>query len=457
MVLMGGSPVRLLRLSGRAAGLLRAWEHGATVGPRRGEQLLARRLVSSGQYVPLPPPGGPSPADVTVVIPVRDRPADLERLLRALEGLRCVVVDDGSDDAATTEGIASRAGAAFVALSPNQGPAAARNAGIAVASTALVAFVDSDCAPGPDWLATLLPHFADPLVAAVAPRIAPAPQAAGGVFARFGAVHSSLDRGPAAGLVRPMSRIPYVPSATLVVRRAVTGRRFFDPRLRGGEDVDVVWRLCEAGWDVRYDPSCVVEHHGPASLSEHLRRRRFYGSTAGPLARRHPMSMAPLHTSAWTAVAWVCVARRRPVGAAAALGASAAVLAHRLRGLTDDPARVAARLVAGGSLRAAVPSLGGLVRAWAPAVVAGLALRRTRRLCALALLVPALRDWAAERPDLDPLRYSALHALDDTAYGSGLWVGCGRARTIRPLVPRVVLHSRVWSAAALRPRRPDEV
>jgi hypothetical protein len=121
-VLMGGSPLRLLRLSSRATALASSWNAGARVGERRGEQLLARRLVSSGTYLPHPPAGDVDRGSVTVVIPVRDRPEQLEDLLSALHGLACVVVDDASRDAQRSERIAAMANATFIGLTTNVGP-----------------------------------------------------------------------------------------------------------------------------------------------------------------------------------------------------------------------------------------------------------------------------------------------------------------------------------------------
>ena len=91
-----------------------------------------------------------------------------------------------------------------------------------------------------------------------------------------------------------------------------------------------------------------------------------------------------------------------------------------------------------------------LTRAWSPALVLGLAFRRTRAVSALALLVPALSDWAADRQGLDPVRAVAVHVADDVAYGTGVWVGCARERTVVPLIPRVSWRSRVWSSPTLR-------
>ena len=214
-VLLGGSPLRLFRISDRAQRMVARWKSGGPVGPRRDAQLVARRLVSAGAFTAQPTGATFGPGDVTVVVPVQDRPAQLDRLLRTLDGLACVVVDDGSRDAAATKEIAEEHDARLVGLATNVGPAGARNAGLAAVRTPLVAFVDSDCMPAAGWLDPILGHFDDPLVAAVAPRIVPEPRR-GGVGAAV--PRSSLDRGAAPGLVRSGSRVPFVPSAALLVR-----------------------------------------------------------------------------------------------------------------------------------------------------------------------------------------------------------------------------------------------
>lgn len=252
--------------------------------------------------------------------------------------------------------------------------------------------------------------------------------------------------------MRPQSRIPYVPSAALVIRRDVVppGSQLFDPLLPAGEDVDLVWRLGAAGWDVRYIPTSIVEHDGPSSPTEFLARRAFYGTSAAPLSDRHPEVMAPLQASVWSGIVWLLGATRRPFLALAVLSTSVVVLARRLQGVVSDPWNVSARIAGGGTARSALPALSGLVRAWSPALVLALLFRRTRRRALGALLTPAIHDWVKAPGNLDPVRYAALHVADDVAYGTGVWAGCARARTIRPLVPRLVFRSRVWSSGSLR-------
>ena len=361
-------------------------------------------------------------------------------------GLACIVVDDASADAGATKEIAERHGARFVGLATNVGPAGARNAGLAVVHTALVAFVDSDCVPADGWLGPLLGHFDDPLVAAVAPRIVRA-----GRPARYEAARSSLDRGDRGGPVRPGSRIPFVPSAALLVRADVAmGPDLFDAALRGGEDVDLVWRLGEAGWDVRYVPSSTVAHEGPATLRAFLARRAFYGTTAAPLARRHGDALAPVHLSGWSLAVWSLVLARRPVLALAALAASIAILARRLRGLVRDPVGVAAHIAGGGTTRAGA--------AGARLADAGLVARARAR----AGLPPDARRVGAGAARPGPERLGRRPA------GPRPGARRGRARRRRRRLrhrrlgrlragadaraahPRVSWRSRVWSSPTLR-------
>jgi mycofactocin system glycosyltransferase len=450
-VLLGGSPLRLFRISPRARELTARWRTGAPVGPNAAARSLARRLVSAGAFVPRPEATTFGPADVTVVVPVRDRPAQLDRLLGSLGGLACIVVDDASADAGTTKEVAERHGARFVGLASNVGPAGARNAGMERADTALVAFVDSDCVPSEAWLGPLLGHFDDPVVAAVAPRIEPRALRPASALARYESARSSLDRGPRPGPVRPGGPIPFVPSAALVVRAdVVTGPVLFDASLRGGEDVDLVWRLDEAGWDIRYVPASTVAHDGPATVRSFVARRAFYGTTAAPLARRHPDSLPPVHVSGWSLVVWTLLLARRPLLALATLAVSIGILAGRLTGLVRDPVSVATRIAGGGTARAALPAVAGLARAWSPALLLGLAFRRTRKASTLALVLPALGDWVPHRGALDPLRFAALHVADDAAYGAGVWAGCARQRIVAPLRPRISWRARTWSSRTLR-------
>ena len=433
--LVGGSPRQVLRLS--AAG------RRAVEGLERGDEApvqmraLGRRLLDLGLAHPRPRPGA-AQMSVCIVIPAHNRAADLERCLAALEpGQPVIVVDDGSQDRAAVAAGAERHGAQLIRRESAGGPAAARNAALAHANAEIVAFLDSDCIATPGWLAPLLAHFADPLVAAVAPRIRPHPAAS--ALGRYLAVRCPLDMGAQEGYVDPAGPVRYVPSAALLVRRSALGDGF-DEALRYGEDVDLVWRLREAGGRVRYEPSVIVEHAEPLRLRDALRRRALYGSSAGALSLRHPGALPPLVLNRWPAAILALLIARQPLGAAALAAARSTLLARRLRplGLSGD---TAARWTAEATSQTALATLHYGNGVGAPLVAAALIFTRRRRWLAL-LLVPALLDRRARRPDLGSATWTALFLADEGAYAAGVWRGCLRTRSARPLIPAIRIRRR---------------
>jgi mycofactocin system glycosyltransferase len=353
------------------------------------------------------------------------------------------VVDDGSADPAAIQSVAAAAGASVVRRPVNGGPAAARNTGLAAARTPLVAFLDSDCVPGAGWLDALLPHFADPAVGAVAPRIVPH-EAGRTWLARYEGASSTLDMGWRPSIVRPGSRVPYVPGAALVVRRQAAGTGFADD-MQVGEDVDFVWRLGASGWRVRYEPAATMGHQHRVRLREWFSRRKDYGTSAAVLELRHPGAVRPLYASAWTAAAWLAAAAGHPEAGAVVTGTSTALLARRLARVTGEawpiPAgsaawRMAVAQAGGGTLAAARPLGSAISRTWWPlALPAAIAVRRLRLPLAALVLAPPLLDWLDRRPPLDPARYVAARLLDDAGYSVGVWQGCAERRTVRPLLP----------------------
>jgi len=380
------------------------------------------------------------------VIPVRDRHGELARCLAGLaRAPRVIVVDDASRDPAAIARIAAEAGARVLRRPVNGGPGAARNTGLAAADTPLVAFLDSDCVPSPGWLDVLLPYFADPAVGAAAPRIVPHERGRTWL-ARYEGASSTLDMGAHASIVRPGSRVPYVPGAALVVRKAAAGTGFAED-MRVGEDVDFVWRLAAAGWTVRYEPAAAMPHQHRVRLGAWFARRKDYGTSAAVLELRHPGAVRPLYLSGWTALAWLAAAAGWPAAGAALTGTGIALLARRLARLTGEdwprPAartawQLATRLAGGGTLAAGRPLGSAISRTWWPlALPAAVAVRRLRLPLAALVLAPPLLDWLDRRPPLDPARYVAARLLDDVGYSLGVWQGCAGRRTIRPLLPRL--------------------
>jgi mycofactocin system glycosyltransferase len=439
-VLLGGSPLRVLKLSPAGAELVARWWAGEPVGEGMGTLRLARRLLDAGLAHPDPGPGQP-PQELTVVVPVHDRPDELRRCLAALDR-RCpiVVVDDGSRDGPAIAAVAAAAGASCLRLAPARGPSAARNAGLRTVRTAYVAFVDSDCVVPAGFPGRLLDHLADPALAVAAPRIVALGDPGHGLVARYEVHHSALDMGPREGLVQAGSAIPYAPSAALVARTAAV-RDGFDETLFMGEDVDLLWRLRRAGWQIRYDPSVTVAHDHRVRPWRWFVRRIAYNESNAPLLRRHPGNVPALSISRSSAAFWTALACRSPAGAAAVTAISAAVLGRTLRRHVPAAGPVAARLVLQSHLHEGRHLGRTLTGPWLPFLLATSVLypRLARRLW-LGVAAGVVAEWAGERHEPSPAHYAIPKAADDLARCLGVWRGCWRERTLRALLPQLRHH-----------------
>jgi hypothetical protein len=239
--------------------------------------------------------------------------------------------------------------------------------------------------------------------------------------------------GARGGEVGPGRRVAYVPTAALVVRREAIGEGF-DAAMRYGEDVDLVWRLDGDGWRVRYVPDVVVGHAEPVGWRRLLRRRFHYGTSAAPLARRHPGRLPSVILRPWpTAAAAMFLARRPLIGTGVALVAGLRV-GRRLRAAGAPPWHgLTAAAQAAGVTALGLGRVGTMLAPFA--LAAGLRSPRSRPAALVLMAGPPLADWWTRRPALDPLRWTAAAVADDLAYGAGVWAGCIRERTVAPLVP----------------------
>lgn len=442
--LLGGSPTRLLRLAPAAQTMLNSGR--LEVHDAQSAQ-LARTLLDATVAHPRPA-SGPSHRDVTVVIPVRDNPIGLQRLVGSLRGLRVVIVDDGSATPVVTDDFAGmHCDVQVIRHDRSRGPAAARNTGAAACSTDFVAFLDSDVVPRRGWLEALLGHFCDPAVALVAPRIVGLHKA-DNLIARYEAVRSSLDLGQREAPVVPYGPVSYVPSAAIICRRRVLDEvGGFDESMRCGEDVDLCWRFVESGARLRYEPIALVAHEHRTHLREWFVRKAFYGESAAPLSVRHPGKTAPLVISGWTLLVWLLMAMGSCIGYLASVlvaGFTARRVANSLRPVDTEPRQVAA-VAANGLWSAALQLASALCRHyWPIALLAAVCSRRCRQAVLVAAVVDGVVDWAARHGNADDdtkqvglPAYLLLRRLDDIAYGLGLWTGVVRERHLGALKPQI--------------------
>jgi hypothetical protein len=231
--------------------------------------------------------------------------------------------------------------------------------------------------------------------------------------------------------------VGWLPAACLVGRTALLGGGF-DPALRVGEDVDLVWRLAAAGKVVRYDPSIIAHHDARSTVRAWLGRKFVYGTGGADLGARHGDAVAPATLSLTMAVGAAAILQRRrwsaPV-AVAVLAASTWRLRSRLP-VEENRTALAARLSARGLGWAVRQETGLLLRHWWPVTALAAPFSRSVRRALTAAVLLDLALFLRERSGVDPCTVLVARRLDDIAYGAGLWWGAVRRRNARCLLLR---------------------
>lgn len=235
------------------------------------------------------------PVRVSVCICTRERPAPLERSLRAVARLHpppCeVLVVDNAPTTTATRDIVTRFPEMKYVVEPRPGLSVARNTAVRCAEGEVVAFTDDDVEVSPSWVGRLRDAFSDPDVMAVTGLVLPASLRTDGelVFEKhlggFGHDYRSQtfdwpffrgmrDKGV------PVWRIGA--GANMAFRRrAFDLVGVFDERLGAGaagcsEDSELWYRLLDAGWRCRYEPAAVVVHHHRSDLAAVREQSRSY-------------------------------------------------------------------------------------------------------------------------------------------------------------------------------------
>jgi GT2 family glycosyltransferase len=223
---------------------------------------------------------------VSVVVCSYNGGATLEQCLRSLLALdypdfEVIVVDDGSTD--YTSAILTRFPSVRAIHQANRGLSAARNVGLRAATGAIVAYTDSDCFVDPHWLTHLVYQFERSGAAAVGgPNLTPEDGwLAGCVAAAPGQPTHVLESDQVA---------EHIPGCNMAFRRGVLEAiNGFDPQYRkAGDDVDVCWRLQQAGHWIAFAPGAFVWHHRRQTPRAYLRQQAGYGEAEALLQFKHP-------------------------------------------------------------------------------------------------------------------------------------------------------------------------
>lgn len=466
---VGGEPMTMLKLQGAAFS-----RPPLGIGILGVSEKLAEALYARGLAQPTPIAyRGPNHLDkssdlshLAFVVPVKDDSDGVRGLAAELQpllarGARLVVVDDGSAThvAASALKAHDQSGPARVQVIRHdvaQGPAAARNAGITAAEregASEVMLLDADTeVSGSEWLALLRLHLERPDVCIVAPRIVAAEKGTRGVRG-FETARSALDMGPHPARVVPRTAVPYVPSAAMFLhlprlRSRLGDGDIFSPDMHVAEDVDLCWRLVDAGGEIRYEPVATIAHKHRLCLGEMLRRRMFYGEGAARLARDHESEIVPAIFSARALVAAAGFWWLRPwsLALAAAMTAWSAASIH---GTLGGDAALTARVMGKSQESSLWQLASAILRPYSPVTLAVLAAtsrtkvgKRGAKIVAVAALAEGARHWWRQRPAHrapvnDLPSHLLLHRADDLAYGLGVWKSVLAERSVRAIVPEI--------------------
>jgi O-antigen biosynthesis protein len=226
-----------------------------------------------------------APLSVSVVICTRNRPKFLETCLRALESVRypqfeTIVVNNGSSEE-DIKAIACRHGVKYIYV-PVPGLSRARNAGAKASQAEVIAYIDDDAIPEPEWLDHLIAQFQDPMTIVVTGRV------------ERTEAHTEAERISKA-MDPPLSersqRVIVDKNAeewfekcnfggvgigcNMAIRRSAWNEwPGFDERLGRGAAIDAgeehfaFFSLVRRGYRVVYTPDAVVAHSSPQTMAE---------------------------------------------------------------------------------------------------------------------------------------------------------------------------------------------
>ena len=192
-----------------------------------------------------------------------------------------IVVDDGSTDGAGD--IAAEYDVRLI-RTENQGLSAARNLGWQSATGEIVAYIDDDASPDPDWLTYLAAAFLKEEYAGVGGPNIPVPD--DGDTANCIA---NSPGGPAHVLLSDCEA-EHIPGCNMAFRRSwlevING---FDPQFRqAGDDVDVCWRTRDRGGKLGFSPAAMVWHHYRRTVRAYWKQQMGYGKAEAMLERKWP-------------------------------------------------------------------------------------------------------------------------------------------------------------------------
>ncbi len=259
------------------------WDFGLVDRGRRPKPSLGivREAFAEAPF----PSSGPWPR-ITVVVCTHNGARTLPECLGRLGDLcypnyETVVVNDGSTD---ESGDLARSYGVKVIETSHRGLSFARNAGIEAATGEIVAFLDDDAYPDHDWLHYIAASLRQGSNAGIGGPNIPPPE--------DGFVAECVAAAPGAPIhvLTSDREAEHLPGCNMAFRTAVLREvGGFDERFRAaGDDVDLCWRLQDAGETLGFSAGAVVTHRRRDTVRRYLKQQFGYGKAEALLEQKWP-------------------------------------------------------------------------------------------------------------------------------------------------------------------------
>ncbi len=229
----------------------------------------------------------------TIAICTRNGGQRLQDNLPSFENIKddnfeILIIDDGSTDNTqqiVETFIATTSLSVRLLSQKPSGLSAARNLAAHKSSAEFIAYIDDDARPHPDWLQALRKAFAHNPHAAAAggPNLAPAP------ISRQNAIVTAC-AGNASHILFTDTTAEHLPGCNFALQRKILLEigGFDEIFHAAGDDVDLCWRLLDAGHELAFHPTACVFHDRRLIIKDFLRQQRGYGEAEALLFHKHP-------------------------------------------------------------------------------------------------------------------------------------------------------------------------
>lgn len=227
------------------------------------------------------------PIEASIIIPTFNGASRIGNCLDALlehtadQAVQILVVDDGSTD--NTVAVVRQYPTVLLISQANAGPAAARNRGAMESGGKVLLFTDDDCVVAPGWLQSMLDSFKDAAVVGAKGVYRTCQKS---LIARFVQIEYE-DR---YRLMRGADSIDFIDTYSAAFRR----ERFFETNgydtsfpVACAEDIELSYRMSNAGWKMKFAPEAIVYHTHPGTLRAYVAKKYKFAYWRVMVLRKH--------------------------------------------------------------------------------------------------------------------------------------------------------------------------